>query len=62
MGKADIWALNTIGPAILLIVLIWLVIRVPTKRETDRDGRSEDGSTERFKNDSERRAQGTDEL
>ena len=30
MGQANIWVIDIIGPAILLIVLVCLVIRAPT--------------------------------
>ena len=38
MDVANLWALDIIGPAILLIVLIWLVVRTrPGRRSRNRE-------------------------
>jgi hypothetical protein len=54
--------MDIIGPAILLIVLIWLVIRVRSNRNTPEDRRSEVGTREVYREEEQRRREGTDDL
>jgi uncharacterized membrane protein len=62
MGHAEAWIMDIIGPAILLIVLVWLVIRVRSNRHTAANRRAEEGTRELYAEEEERRREGTDEL
>jgi membrane protein implicated in regulation of membrane protease activity len=62
MGHADAWVMDIVLPAILLIVLIWLVIRVRSNRDTPRNRRTEEGTRELYAEEEERRREGTDKL
>ena len=62
MGQANWWVMDIIGPAILLIVLIWLVIRVQSNRDTRENRRAEEGTRELYAEEEERRREGTDKL
>ena len=59
MEETQFWIIDVIGPAILLIVLIWLVVRVRSNRTTER---TEAGTREVYAEEEERRREGTDEL
>jgi hypothetical protein len=58
MGQAEFWIISVIGPAILLIVLIWLVVRGRSNRSSDV---TEEATREEYANEDERRREGTDE-
>lgn len=62
MGHAEAWVMDVIGPAILLIVLIWLVIRVRSNRDSRSNRRAEEGTRELYANEERRRREGTDDL
>ena len=62
MGHAAAWVMDIIAPAILLIVLIWLVIKVRSNREGPLNRETEEGTRELYANEEERRREGTDEL
>jgi membrane protein implicated in regulation of membrane protease activity len=62
MDQANWWVMDIIGPAILLIVLIWLVMRVRSNRNTRDNRRAEEGTRELYREEEERRREGTDEL
>ncbi len=62
MGHAEAWVMDVIGPAILLIVLIWLVIKVRSNREGPLNRETEEGTRELYAEEEERRREGTDEL
>jgi hypothetical protein len=62
MGHAAAWVMDVIGPAILLIVLIWLVIRVRSNRDNRVNRRTEEGTRELYTDEEERRREGTDKL
>jgi uncharacterized membrane protein len=62
MGHAAAWIMDIIAPAILLIILIWLVIRVRSSRNTRANRRAEEGTRELYAEEEERRREGTDEL
>ena len=51
--------MEIIGPAILLIVLIWLVMR---NRSNRTDDRTEAGTREVYREEETRRREGTDDL
>ena len=62
MGHAAAWIMDIIGPAILLIVLIWLVIRVRSNRNVAANRRSEQGASDVYREEEQRRREGTDDL
>ena len=62
MDEAQWWFISIILPAILLIVLIWLVIRVRSNRDNAANRRAEEGTRELYAEEEERRREGTDEL
>jgi hypothetical protein len=49
-------------PAILLVVLIWLVIKMRSNRDNAANRRTEEGTRELYAEEEERRREGTDEL
>ena len=56
----SMWGIvNILGPAILLIVLVWLVMR---KRSTGKTGRTEQATRDLYREEEERRREGTDDL
>ena len=62
MGHAAAWIMDIIAPAILLIILIWLVIRVRSNREGPLNREAEEGTRELYAEEEERRREGTDDL
>jgi hypothetical protein len=62
MGHAAAWIMDIIAPAILLIVLIWLVIRVRSNRPGPLNREAEEGTRELYAEEEERRREGTDDL
>jgi hypothetical protein len=52
--------MDIIGPAILLIVLIWLVLRVRSNRNDRDNQRAEQGTRELYAEEEQRRRDGTD--
>ncbi|HVU31032.1 MAG TPA: hypothetical protein VHE36_11600 [Sphingomicrobium sp.] len=62
MGHATAWIMDVIGPAILLIVLIWLVIRVRSNRDSAANRRAEEGARDVYREEEKRRREGTDDL
>lgn len=59
MDETLFWIISIIGPAILLVVLIWLVIR---RGSTGKSGRTEQATHELYKEEEQRRREGTDDL
>ena len=59
MDEAQWGIVNILGPAVLLIVLVWLVMR---KRSTGKTGRTEQATRDLYREEEERRREGTDEL
>ena len=57
MDQASLWIIEIIGPAILLIVLIWLVMR---RRSTGKTGRTEQATDQLYREEEARRREGTD--
>ncbi len=57
MDEAQFWIISIIGPAILLIVLIWLVMR---RRSTGKTGRTEQATRDLYAEEEIRRREGTD--
>ena len=62
MEQAQFWIISIIAPAILLIVLIWLVIKVRSNREGPLNREAEEGTRELYAEEEERRREGTDDL
>ena len=56
MGQASWWVMDIVLPAILLIALIWLV------RSNKTDSRTEAGARDLYREEEERRREGTDKL
>ena len=59
MGHAAWWVMDILLPAILLIVLVWLVMRTRSNRTDDR---TEAGTREVYREEETRRREGTDDL
>jgi hypothetical protein len=59
MAQAQFWIISVIGPAILLIVLLWLVMR---RRSERTDDRTEAGTRDLYADEEARRREGTDDL
>lgn len=59
MDEAQWWIIDVVGPAILLIVLIWLVLRRGSSGKT---GRTEQATREVYAEEETRRREGTDDL
>ena len=59
MDEAQFWIISIIAPAILLIVLVWLVMR---RRSTGKTGRTEQATHELYREEEQRRREGTDDL
>jgi hypothetical protein len=59
MDETQWWIIDIVGPAILLIVLIWLVMR---RRSTGKTGRTEQATHDLYREEEERRREGTDDL
>jgi len=62
MGHAAAWLMDVIAPAILLVVLIWLVLRVRSNRNNAANRRAEEGTREVYAEEETRRREGTDDL
>jgi membrane protein implicated in regulation of membrane protease activity len=62
MDLANWWVMDIIGPAILLIVLIWLVMRVRSNRNNAENQRAEQGTRNLYAEEEQRRREGTDKL
>jgi hypothetical protein len=57
MDETQWWIIDIVGPAILLIVLIWLVMR---RRSTGKTGRTEQATHDLYQEEEARRRAGTD--
>jgi hypothetical protein len=57
MGHVNWWLMDVVGPVILLIVLIWLVMQ---RRSTGKSGRTEQATDQLYKEEEQRRREGTD--
>jgi hypothetical protein len=62
MDASQYWIIAVILPAILVIVLIWLVIKVRSNREGPLNRETEEGTRELYAEEEERRREGTDKL
>jgi len=59
MDNSLLGIMEIVGPAILLIVLIWLVMR---RRSTGKPGRTEQATRDLYREEEQRRRDGTDDL
>ena len=57
MDETTLWIVEIIGPAILLIVLIWLVMQ---RRSAGQTGRTEQATHDLYAAEEQRRREGTD--
>ena len=55
------WIMDIIGPAILLILLIWLVFRQRSRKNVDRE-KTYKGTKAEYADEERRRREGTDGL
>jgi membrane protein implicated in regulation of membrane protease activity len=62
MDEAQWWIIDIVGPAILLIVLIWLVMRTRSRRNDAENRRAEQGTRDVYREEEVRRREGTDDL
>ena len=62
MGHANLWVMEIVGPAILLIVLVWLVMRTRSNRDDAANRRAEQGARDVYAEEEQRRRDGTDQL
>jgi hypothetical protein len=51
------WVIDIVGPALLLILLVWLVMR---RGATGKTGRTEQATDELYREEEQRRREGTD--
>ena len=58
MDETTLWILEIVAPVILLIVLIWLVM---SRRSTGKSGRTEQATRELYREEEQRRREGTDQ-
>ena len=58
MDNALWWIIDIVGPAILLIVLVWLVM---SRRSTGKSGRTEQATDQLYAEEEARRREGTDD-
>jgi len=61
MELSNMWVMDIVGPAILLIVLIWLVIRADPSRSSD-DERTDQASRDVCNDEEQRRRNGIGKL
>ena len=59
MDETQWWIIDIVGPAILLVVLIWLVMR---RRSNRTDSRTEAATRDLYNEEEARRREGTDDL
>ena len=59
MDESLWWLIDIVGPAILLVALIWLVMRVRSNRSS---AETEAATRNLYEEEEERRREGTDDL
>jgi membrane protein implicated in regulation of membrane protease activity len=62
MDETQWGIVDIVGPALMLVVLIWLVMRTRSKKNSAENQRAEEGTRELYKVEEERRRDGTDKL
>jgi uncharacterized membrane protein len=61
MDEAQWWIVDIIGPAVLLVALIWLVMRTRSNRDSAENRRAEEGTRNLYAEEESRRREGTDD-
>ena len=56
------WIVDILGPAVLVVVLVWLVLRTRSNRSSGKSQRSEQGTHDVYAEEEQRRREGTDGL
>jgi hypothetical protein len=59
MDESLVGIMEIVGPAVLLIVLLWLVLR---RHSSGKTGRTEQATHDLYREEDERRRDGTDQL
>jgi len=59
MDNSMLGIMEILGPVVLLIVLLWLVLR---RGSTGKTGRTEQATRDLYREEEERRREGTDDL
>jgi len=59
MDETTVGIVEILGPAILLIVLVWLVLQ---RRSSGKTGRTEQATRDAYAKEESRRREGTDDL
>jgi uncharacterized membrane protein len=62
MADAMWGIMNIVGPLLILVVLLWLVLRTRSKRNSVENQRAEEGTRELYAEEEARRREGTDGL
>ncbi len=62
MADAMWGIMNIVGPLLILVVLLWLVLRTRSKRNSVENQRAEEGTREVYAEEEARRREGTDGL
>lgn len=62
MDETLVGIMEILGPAILLVVLIWLVVRVRRRPGARDEPRTEQATREEYADEERRRREGTDEF
>ena len=63
MDQGTLWVLEVVGPALMLIILIWLVMRTRSNADAKRnDATAERGTRNVYREEETRRREGTDDL
>ena len=62
MDETQWWIVDIIGPALLLAVLIWVVMRMRGNRDNAANRRAEEGTRDLYEAEEVRRREGTDDL
>jgi hypothetical protein len=62
MDEGQFWIISIIAPAVLLIVLVWLVVRARSTRDGAERRRAEEGTRDLYADEERRRREGTDDL
>jgi hypothetical protein len=62
MDETQWGIVDIVGPALMLVVLIWLVMRTRSKKNSAENQRAEEGTRELYRTEEERRRDGTDKL
>jgi hypothetical protein len=62
MDESQWGIVNILGPALMLVVLIWVVMRTRSRRDDAQNRRSEEGTRDLYREEEQRRREGTDDL